>query len=90
MEHKSFSSLEGELKRFSPAVLAEFQKASLVAMERLAPHEFHDWAREGIAIAKFSFRAWEAASEYFRVTNKVTIGQTSEKPFIRKPGAPVP
>jgi len=71
MEHKSFSSLEGELKRFSPAVLAEFQKASLVAMERLAPHEFHDWAREGIAIAKFSFRAWEAASEYFRVTNKV-------------------
>lgn len=71
MEHESFSSLEGELRRFSPAVLAEFQKAALVAMEHLAPEEFRDWAREGIAIAQFSFRAWEAASEYFRVTPKV-------------------
>lgn len=71
MEPESLSSLEGELRRYSPAILTEFQKAAVVAMEHLSPEEFHDWAREGIAIAQFSFRAWEAASEYFRVTPKV-------------------
>ncbi|KPJ53057.1 MAG: hypothetical protein AMJ37_01935 [Dehalococcoidia bacterium DG_18] len=71
MEPESFSSLEEELRRYSPAILTEFQKAAVVAMEYLSPEEFHDWAREGIAIAQFSFRAWEAASEYFRVSPKV-------------------
>ncbi len=71
MEDKSFSSLEEELKRFSPAILAEFQKAAPSARERLSPQEFQEWAGEGIAIAQFSFRAWEAALEYFRVTLKV-------------------
>lgn len=71
MEDKSLSSLEEELKRFSPAILAEFQKAAPSARERLSPQEFQEWAGEGIAIAQFSFRAWEAALEYFRVTPKV-------------------
>ena len=71
MADEHLSSLERELGRFPPALLAEFQKAASVARERLSTEELRDWAREGIAIAQSSYRAWEPALEYFRATPKV-------------------
>lgn len=71
MEGEFLSSLERELGRFPPALLTEFQKAASMARARLSAEELEDWAREGVAIAQFSYRAWEAALEYFRVTPKV-------------------
>ncbi len=68
MEYDSLSSLEAELGQLSPAVLAQFQQAAPVARERLSPAEFQEWAGEGIAIARSSLRAWEAALEYFKAT----------------------
>lgn len=76
MEDQLLSPLERELGRFPPALLAEFQKAASVARARLSTDELRDWAKEGIAIAQFSYRAWEAALEYFRVTPKV-LGKLS-------------
>jgi len=71
MEDQFLSPLERELGRFPPALLSEFQKAASVARTRLSIEELEDWAKEGIAIAQFSYRAWESALEYFRVTPKV-------------------
>jgi len=71
MEDEHLSSLERELGRFPPALLAEFQKAASVARARLSTEELRDWAREGIAIAQSSYRAWEPALEYFRATPRV-------------------
>ncbi|MDY6907443.1 MAG: VWA domain-containing protein [Chloroflexota bacterium] len=71
MEDRDLLSLEGELGRFSPAILAEFQRAVPVARGTLTDDEFFQWAHEGIAIAGLSYRTWEAASEYFKATPRV-------------------
>jgi len=71
MEHDNLSSLEEKLRQFSPAILTQFQRAAPAAREHLSPAQFQEWAGEGIAIARFSFRAWEAALEYFKVTPEV-------------------
>jgi len=71
MEDESFSALEDELKRFSPAILTQFQKAAPLAREHLSPWQLQQWAGEGIALAQSSPRAWEAALEYFKATPKV-------------------
>lgn len=71
MEDKHLSSLERELGRFPPALLAEFGKAASVAKAQFSTKEIEDWAREGIAIAQSSYRAWEPALEYFRASPKV-------------------
>jgi len=44
MEDESFSALEEELKRFSPAILAQFEKAAPIAMERLSSRQLQQWA----------------------------------------------
>ena len=71
MEYDSLSSLEEELRQLSSAVLAQFQTVAPAARECLSPAEFQEWAGEGIAIARSSFRAWEAALEYFKATPEV-------------------
>ncbi len=63
--------MEGELRQFSPAILAQFQKALPAAMEHLSPDELEQWAERGLAIARLSSRAWEAALEYFKASPKV-------------------
>ncbi len=70
MADEHLSPLERELGHFPPALLAEFHKAAPAARARLSPKEFEDWAKEGIAIAQSSYRAWEPALEYFRATPK--------------------
>lgn len=71
MEYDNLSFIEEDLKQFPPAILAQFQRAAPVAREHLSPAQFEKWAGEGIAIARFSFRAWEAALEYFKATPEV-------------------
>ncbi|MFQ5874181.1 MAG: hypothetical protein ACE5JL_10320, partial [Dehalococcoidia bacterium] len=63
--------LARELSGFPPAVVSQFRNAARLISEILRKEDFDAWAQEGVLIARHSFRSWEAASEYFRVTPKV-------------------
>ena len=68
---KNLEQMGQELSSFPPAVVAQFNKSSRLISEILRNEDFQSWAEEGVLIARHSFRSWEAASEYFRVTPNV-------------------
>ncbi|MBI4308027.1 MAG: hypothetical protein HY684_04405 [Chloroflexi bacterium] len=70
-EERSSAAVERELQAFHVSVSNEFRKAERLIGGRLSRDHFVVWAREGVAIAHDSFRSWEAATEYFRVTSEV-------------------
>ncbi|MEE9325503.1 MAG: VWA domain-containing protein [Dehalococcoidia bacterium] len=68
------SSIYQELQPFPGTVSDEFHKAVRLLEPIFSKNEISLWADEGLAIAKHSFRSWEAATEYFRVTPQVAQG----------------
>ena len=65
------AAMETELQRFPASVLTEFRKAEPIVRQHLHGDNLQAWAEEGTAIARHSFRSWEAACEYFRATPDV-------------------
>ncbi|MCH7553298.1 MAG: VWA domain-containing protein [Chloroflexi bacterium] len=63
--------IEVELQRFPVSVVAEYRKAREFVVQRLSPKDAQEWAEEGVGLAQHSFRSWEAATEYFRVTPQI-------------------
>jgi hypothetical protein len=62
---------ERELAPFSTALAAEFRRSAEAVCNLLEPEELALWAENGLELAGRSWRSWEAASEYFRVTPEV-------------------
>jgi len=62
---------ERELAPFSTALAAEFRHSAEAVCNLLEPEELALWAENGLELAGRSWRSWEAASEYFRVTPEV-------------------
>jgi hypothetical protein len=62
---------ERELAPFSTALAAEFRHSAEAVCNLLEPEELALWAEDGLELAGRSWRSWEAASEYFRVTPEV-------------------
>ncbi len=65
------SPIEEELRALSPALASDFRQAAAIAIRRLSDDELTQWAHSGVTLAHYSWRSWEAASEYFRATPKV-------------------
>ncbi|MFQ5879004.1 MAG: hypothetical protein ACE5IZ_02360, partial [Dehalococcoidia bacterium] len=65
------TAIEKELTPFSASLASEFRQAAAAASRVLAEEDLHLWAQEGLALARYSWRSWEAASEYFRATPPV-------------------
>ncbi|MFQ5934171.1 MAG: hypothetical protein ACE5KI_05975, partial [Dehalococcoidia bacterium] len=70
-DEKNSDRVEKELASFPPAVVSQYRNSARLIAEILRKEEFDAWAEEGILIARHSFRSWEAAAEYFRVTPQV-------------------
>ncbi|MDO8669930.1 MAG: hypothetical protein Q7O66_00685, partial [Dehalococcoidia bacterium] len=59
---------EGELQRYSLALALEFRKAAEATRPNLTLEQLEAWSSEGLAIARNSFRSWEAAAEFFKAS----------------------
>lgn len=68
-EHQDL--LLDQFEKISRALAVEYRRTRTLAQEFLNQDEAVAWAEEGLAIAKSSFRSWEAATEYFRVAPQV-------------------
>lgn len=68
---KIYSYYEKQLTPFSTSLVAEFRKAGDAAGGQLNDDELRDWAEQGLELARQSWRSWEAAGEYYRVTPQV-------------------
>ena len=68
-----------QLGLFSPILAAELERAARAVEDDLAVEQMVVWADDGLKIARHSWRSWEVACEYFRVTPNVIplLGQTS-------------
>ena len=56
------------LAQYPAPVVEEFDRASAVMPEKLAPAQFGSWAQSGLEIAQQTVRSWEAAAEYYKVS----------------------
>ncbi|MBI2847258.1 MAG: VWA domain-containing protein [Chloroflexi bacterium] len=74
--------VEKELATFPGSVCNEFRKAAKTIDGILPKENLIAWANEGLVIAKHSFRSWEPAADYFRVTPHV-LGKLPFVHFIR-------
>jgi len=63
-----YNQFEKLLAPYSTALVSEFRRAAGEVTYLLTPEEATQWAEEGLELARQSWRSWEAASEYFRVT----------------------
>ncbi|MEK7248304.1 MAG: hypothetical protein AAB092_07505 [Chloroflexota bacterium] len=68
---KIYSYYDKQLTPFSTSLVAEFHKAADAAGDLLTDEELRAWAEQGLDLAKQSWRSWEAAGEYYRVTPQV-------------------
>ena len=68
---RSFAQLEAEILNLPPAVAREFKQGQESLGDSLSGDDLYKWAAEGHQIAQQSFRAWEAAAEYYRVSPKL-------------------
>ena len=65
------SHYEKQLTPFSTSLVAEFHRAADAIGDEVSDEELSQWADDGIELARQSWRSWEAAGEYFRVTPQV-------------------
>jgi hypothetical protein len=72
-------SADSELHRFPVSVVTEFRKAEQAVAAVLPEESLHAWAEEGMALARYSFRSWEAATEYFKATPLVVQRMSFEQ-----------
>ncbi|MDO8615145.1 MAG: hypothetical protein Q7T33_05350, partial [Dehalococcoidia bacterium] len=68
---KIYSQYEKLLTPFSTSLVAEFRRAADLIGEHVSDDELRQWAEEGMELARQSWRSWEAAGEYYRVTPEV-------------------
>jgi hypothetical protein len=68
---KIYSHYDKQLTPFSTSLVAEFRKAAEAVGDALTDDELRAWAEQGLDLAKQSWRSWEAAGEYYRVTPQV-------------------
>ncbi|MEO8457103.1 MAG: hypothetical protein ABI559_04755, partial [Chloroflexota bacterium] len=68
---KLYSYYDKQLTPFSTSLVAEFRKAAAAIGDQLSDEELSAWADDGLELAKQSWRSWEAAGEYYRVTPQV-------------------
>lgn len=66
-----YGAYEKQLAPFSTTLVSEFRRAAETVETLLTPEETTRWAEEGLDLARQSWRSWEAAGEYFRVTPEV-------------------
>ncbi|MBI2867504.1 MAG: hypothetical protein HYX97_04115, partial [Chloroflexi bacterium] len=70
--------IQAELAKFPAPVATEFQRSLRALSHHLSEEEILTWATEGLALAQYSFRSWEAATEFFRASpeavKRLTIG----------------
>ena len=67
----ALAAIREALATFPPPLLQEFDEACTQLQERLDADALLAWADEGLAVARHSLRAWEAASVYCRVSAAV-------------------
>jgi nitric oxide reductase NorD protein len=79
---KIYSYYDRQLTPFSTSLVAEFRKAADAVGDRMDDHELRAWAEQGLDLAKQSWRSWEAAGEYYRVTPQV-LPQLGSEGFTR-------
>lgn len=63
-----YNSYEKQLAPFSTSLVAEFRRAASAVGDLMSDEELGRWAEQGLDLARQSWRSWEAAGEYFRVT----------------------
>ncbi|MCH8050635.1 MAG: hypothetical protein IIC86_01285 [Chloroflexi bacterium] len=66
-----YSSYEKKLTPFSTSLVAEFRRAADEIGDLMSDDELRAWADQGLDLARQSWRSWEAAGEYYRVTPQV-------------------
>ena len=68
-----------QLSLFSPILATELERAARAVEADLSVEQMVAWADDGLEIARHSWRSWEVACEYFRVTPNVIslLGQVS-------------
>ena len=64
-------SVRAMLRGYPPALLQEFEAASVHVERRLAGDALRTWAEQGLDVARESLRSWEAAAEYYRASPAV-------------------
>jgi hypothetical protein len=82
MQSSQFTSTIEQLEKLSRALAVEFRRTAPLAQDFLTGDQILTWAEEGLAIGKNSFRSWEAATEYFRVTPQV-LPSLRFQPFLQ-------
>src|SRR6185436_21121944 len=68
---KLYAHYDKLLTPYSTSLVAEFRRSADVIAENLTDEELTEWAENGLELAKQSWRSWEAAGEYYRVTPQV-------------------
>jgi len=66
-----YAQYEKELAPFSPTLAAEFRRAADAVDHLLDTEELRQWAEAGSELARQSWRSWEVAREYFRVSQEM-------------------
>jgi nitric oxide reductase NorD protein len=66
-----YGAYEKQLAPFSTTLVSEFRRSAEAVQPTLSPEETKQWAEQGLELARQSWRSWEAAGEYFRVTREV-------------------
>src|SRR3972149_4958494 len=82
MQGSQSSPMVEQLEKLSRALAVEYRRTAPLAQDFLTPEQIATWAEEGLAIGKNSFRSWEAATEYFRVTPQV-LPSLRFQPFLQ-------
>jgi hypothetical protein len=65
------ADFEAQLEPYSATLVGEFRTAADAISGQLQEAELREWAEAGLDLARQSWRSWEAAGEYFRVTPQV-------------------
>jgi len=66
-----YALYEKHLTPFSTSLVAEFRRSADAVGDLLTDQELREWAEEGMEMARQSWRSWEAAGEYYRVSPQV-------------------
>jgi nitric oxide reductase NorD protein len=69
---------EQQFGAYPNSLTRDFRAALEALAERLTPAELRLWAEDGAALARHSLRSWEAASEFFRASPRLS----AELPFF--------
>ena len=63
-----YAQYEKQLTPFSTSLVAEFRRSAEAISDIVSDDELRQWAEEGMDLARQSWRSWEAAGEFYRVT----------------------